>query len=313
MPSIPGSVLEPTSSPRPKVQESVIRKMTRLAAQYNAVNLSQGFPNEPPPRKVRLALAQAVLSGNVCSDDEGSRLKESTENDLTESLLRLLREPSADGLKSSTDELNQYSPPMGRLDARRAVSQYYQRLYGYCVSEDDITLTLGATEACATALRTVGSPGDKVVLFEPFHELYPSQCGIFYLDPVFVTLRPCYEKGTWNYDPEELSDAIRGAKALILNTPHNPTGKVFREEDIKKIVELCIENEVYIITDEIYEHSERHPFGVSALFFIDPEMPSLTRASEQFPFFKCVIPVQNIRSFRKPFQMQPNGLSFAIP
>jgi len=278
MPSIPGS--EPTAPPQPKVQESVIRKMTRLAAQYNAVNLSQGFPNEPPPRKVRLALAQAVLSGNVCSDDEGSRLRESTENDLTESLLRLLREPSADGLTSTTDELNQYSPPMGRLDARRAVSQYYQRLYGYSVSEDDITLTLGATEACATALRTVGSPGDKVVLFEPFHELYPSQCGIFYLDPVFVTLRPCYEKGTWNYDEKELSDAIRGAKALILNTPHNPTGKVFGDEDIKKIVQLCIENKVYIITDEIYEHSKRHPLDVSAFFVIPSEMQSLTHAFE---------------------------------
>eukprot|EP00956_Cyclotella_meneghiniana_P005681 scaffold7302_cov72-Cyclotella_meneghiniana.AAC.16 len=244
----------PPNPQQPKVQESVIRKMTRLAAKYNAVNLSQGFPNEPPPRKVRLALAQGVLSGSVGSKDEGSRLKESTEDELSQSIMSLLREQESENKQSETDELNQYSPPMGRPDARRAVSQYYQRLYDYTVSEDDITLTLGATEACATALRTVGSPGDKVVIFEPFHELYPSQCGIFYLEPTFVTLRPCYETSTWNYDDEELTNAIVGAKALVLNTPHNPTGKVFHPDDIKKIVDLCIKHEVYIITDEIYEH-----------------------------------------------------------
>lgn len=247
---------EPPVPPQPNVQESVIRKMTRLAVQYNAVNLSQGFPNEPPPRKVRLALAQAVLSGNVGSKDEGLRLKESTEEELTQSLLTLLNQPVTEDEQSKTDELNQYSPPMGRPDSRRAVSQYYQRLYDYTVSEDDITLTLGATEACATALRTVGKTGDKVVIFEPFHELYPSQCGIFYLEPVFVTLCPCFENGTWEYDEEELKKAIIGAKALVLNTPHNPTGKVFHPDDIKKIVDLCIKNEVYIITDEIYEHSK---------------------------------------------------------
>ena len=251
------SNIMPPKPPQPKVQESVIRKMTRLAAEYNAVNLSQGFPNEPPPRKVRLALAQGVLSGSVGSNDEGSRLKESTEDELSQSIMSLLREQELENKPSFvTDELNQYSPPMGRPDARRAVSQYYQRLYDYTVSEDDITLTLGATEACATALRTVGSPGDKVVIFEPFHELYPSQCGIFYLEPTFVTLRPCYEKSTWNYDEVELTDAIVGAKALVLNTPHNPTGKVFHRDDIKRIVDLCIKHEVYIITDEIYEHSE---------------------------------------------------------
>lgn len=239
-----------------KVQESVIRKMTRLASQYGAVNLSQGFPNEPPPKKVRLALAEAVLSGTASSSDQGQRLKEASEEQLTKSLLSLLQEPYKENGDSQTDELNQYSPPMGRQDARRAVSQYYERLYDYKVSEDDITLTLGATEACATALRTVGRPGDKVVIFEPFHELYPSQCGIFYLDPVFVTLKPCFEKGTWNYDEDELTNAIIGAKALVLNTPHNPTGKVFNRDDIKQIVDLCIQNEVYIITDEIYEHSK---------------------------------------------------------
>lgn len=241
----------------PQVKESVIRLMTRLAQKHGAVNLSQGFPNEPPPAKVRLALVEAVLKGNVSSDDEGSRLSHATEKDMIDSILETLTKLASDTPEdTATDELNQYSPPMGRTDARRAVSNYYERLYGYTVSEDDITLTLGATEAVASSLRTLGCPGDKVVIFEPFHELYPSQCGIFYLDPIYVTLRASVEDEVWNYDYEELKDAISNSetKALILNTPHNPTGKVFSYEELKEIVDLCIENNVYIITDEIYEH-----------------------------------------------------------
>ena len=245
----------------PKVKESVIRLMTRLAQQHGAVNLSQGFPNEPPPTKCALALAHAVLSsGDVGGGDEGYRLSHTTEKDLTDSLIgNLLTKSSDDATKNGhakTDILNQYSPPMGRADARRAVSDYYQRLYGYDVSEDNITLTLGATEAVATALRTVGSPGDSIVTFEPFHEQYPSQCGIFWLNPTYVTLRASVEDGRWNYDYEELKEAIVSSKtkAIILNTPHNPTGKVFTYEELSQIVELCIENDVYIITDEIYEH-----------------------------------------------------------
>ena len=241
----------------PQVKESVIRLMTRLAIQHKAINLSQGFPNEPPPAKLRLALAHAVLSGNVCSDDEASRLSHTTANILSASIVNLLTRPASDTPgETSTDELNQYSPPMGRADVRQAVSDYYHRLYGYEVSADNITLTLGATEAVATALRTISSPGDKIVIFEPFHELYPSQCNIFYLDPIYVTLHASVDDGEWNYDYEELKTAImdRKTKALILNTPHNPTGKVFTHFELNEIVNLCIENDVYIITDEIYEH-----------------------------------------------------------
>jgi aspartate/methionine/tyrosine aminotransferase len=241
----------------PQVKESVIRLMTRLAIQYKAVNLSQGFPNEPPPAKLRLALAHAVLSGKVWSDDEASRLSYTTANDLSASIVSLLTRPASDTPNDAlTDEINQYSPPMGRADVRQAVSEYYRRLYEYDVSEDNITLTLGATEAVATALRTIGSPGDKVVIFEPFHELYPSQCNIFYLDPVYVTLHASDDNGEWNYDYEELKTAItdKKTKALILNTPHNPTGKVFTHLELNEIVNLCIENDVYMITDEIYEH-----------------------------------------------------------
>ena len=234
------------------VKESVIRLMTRLSIQYNAINLSQGFPNEPPPYKLRLALANAVLTGNAYQKN----LADASEKDLTTSLVNLLTSSSNDSNNNIlTDELNQYSPPMGRADSRKAIANHYKRLYDYDVSEDNITITLGATEAVASALRCITSPGDQVVIFEPYHELYPSQCNIFYCEPTFVTLRASEDGSTWNYDYEELKAAISHTKtkALVLNTPHNPTGKVFKHSEIKDIVSLCIANDVYIISDEIYE------------------------------------------------------------
>ncbi|EJK47669.1 hypothetical protein THAOC_33597 [Thalassiosira oceanica] len=215
------------------VRESTIRLMTRLAGEHGAVNLSQGFPNEAPPLVMRLALAHAVISGQS---------PESVGSQSTDDLIKLIQS-SCQGTSGTRDELNQYSPPMGRPDSRQAVSDYYSRLYGYDWSSDDITLTLGATEAMATALRTCCKPSDR----------YPSQCHIFSLQPEYVTLRE--ENGEWHYDFEELRRAVEGgAKALILNTPHNPTGKVFCRDELEQIVHLCLENRCYIITDEIYEH-----------------------------------------------------------
>jgi aminotransferase len=232
--------------PEATVQESIIRKMTRLAIQHGAVNLSQGFPNEAPPLKIRLALAHGVLTGQSMSGDDR----------IYQSLLELLQN---EGLDDCQDELNQYSQPMGRPDVRLAISNHYKRLYDYDVSpEHNITVTLGATEAVASALRTLGRPGDTVVIFEPFHELYPSQCRIFYLEPTYVTLYPNQDKTKWTYDKNELEHALKQAQILLLNTPHNPTGKVFSHEELEHIVELCAKHKVYIVTDEIYEHMCYH-------------------------------------------------------
>jgi aspartate/methionine/tyrosine aminotransferase len=250
-----------TTAPTGAVKESTIRMMTRLAQEYNAVNLSQGFPNEAPPRLLKLSLAHAVLSGQSFHGEDPSTFSEEF---LVESLSQLLLSASSDtdkdiatqndSMSSTCDVLNQYSPPMGRPDLRSSIALYYQRFYQYTVSPDDITVTLGATEAFASALRTVGRPGDKCVVLEPFHELYPSQCKIFYLEPVFVTLREDENGTCWKYDPQELEKAMQGARILILNSPHNPTGKVFSREELQHIVQLCIQYDVYLITDEIYEH-----------------------------------------------------------
>jgi aspartate/methionine/tyrosine aminotransferase len=219
------------------VAESTIRKMTRLAKECGAVNLSQGFPNEAPPESVRMALAYSVLTGQL------------PPSGLTRaSLMEAFSEEA-----SSSDVTNQYSPPMGRRDVQEAVAAYYSRLYKYDGADPDhTTLTLGATEAVGSALRTIGIPGDKVVIIEPFHELYPNQCKIFYLEPTYVTLREV--EGEWKYDADEFRKALSEAKILLLNSPHNPTGKVFTLKELREIVSWCIDFDVYIVTDEIYEH-----------------------------------------------------------
>lgn len=222
------------------VAESTIRKMTRLAKEHGAINLSQGFPNEAPPESVRMALAYSVLTGQV---PPCNMVLNRT------SLVKALEQQG-----DTADVTNQYSPPMGRRDVQQAVASYYCRLYSYNGADPDhTTLTLGATEAVGSALRTIGKPGDKVVILEPFHELYPNQCKIFYLEPTYVTLREVGD-GEWKYDKDEFRKGLSEAKILLLNSPHNPTGKVFSFEELREIVSWCVEFDVYIITDEIYEH-----------------------------------------------------------
>ena len=231
--------------------ESIIRLMTRVAMENKAVNLSQGFPNEPPPRPVAEALARATLGGT-------------TENASNE---YLLSSDHSDFVPSS-DELNQYSMPMGRTSLRRAVGSLYERLYDWDTidPEKQVTITCGATEAVGSALRTIGKPGDKIAFFEPFHELYPSQCKIFYLEPVFVTLTPkesstthgslgtaINTKKVWSIDWDQLEQAMSESIALILNTPHNPSGKVFSYDELSRVAELALKHDTFLITDEIYE------------------------------------------------------------
>ena len=242
------------------VEESVIRKMTRLALEYKAINLSQGFPNEPPPLSIRLALARAVLEGSNCNNNS------SCGDDDRKAIMHFLTncQDQTDTNHHHVDEWNQYSPPMGRMDLRSAIADHYRHVYDFDVNSHgmDVTVTLGATEALATALRSVcdssiAADGNKVIIIEPFHELYPSQCQIFSMEPIFLTLHQL-DDGQWKLNETELQNILikeeNNVKAFILNSPHNPTGKVFTREELLKIVQLCVQYNVAIITDDIYEH-----------------------------------------------------------
>ena len=238
--------------------ESVIRRMTRLAVEHDAVNLSQGFTDEPPVFDLVWAAVAAILGGD---DDQIDRLDASTLRELVPGvepavlLDRPLKEVLA-GLQGRPDRLNQYSFPFGLTELRVAIADYTERLYGWRPDpEAEVTVTLGATEALASVLAGVCEAGDRVIVPQPYHEMYPSQAAIFGLKPDYVTLVEQVEAGTWELDRDEWAAvASRGASVLILNTPHNPTGKVFSADDLAWVADLAARHDLLVITDEIYEH-----------------------------------------------------------
>ena len=238
--------------------ESVIRRMTRLAVEHDAVNLSQGFTDEPPVFDLVWAAVTAMLGGD---DDQMDRLGRSTLRELvpgaepTALLDRPLKEVLA-GLQGRPDRLNQYSFPFGLTELREAIAGYTERLYGWRPDPRvEVTVTLGATEALASVLAGVCTAGDRVIVPQPYHEMYPSQAAIFGLEPEYVTLVEQISAGVWEMDRDEwAAAAARGARALILNTPHNPTGTVFSADDLAWIADLAMRHDLLVITDEIYEH-----------------------------------------------------------
>ncbi|HEY8165090.1 MAG TPA: aminotransferase class I/II-fold pyridoxal phosphate-dependent enzyme [Gemmatimonadaceae bacterium] len=191
--------------------ESVIREMTRVANQYGAINLAQGFPDFPMPAPMKDA-ACAAIQGDI----------------------------------------NQYAITWGTPALRLAVAEKYRKWYSMDVDpEREITVTCGATEAMAAAFLALVNPGDEVIVFEPYYENYGPDAILAGATPVFVPL----EGLDWKLDPDKLRAAFTNrTRAIIVNTPHNPTGRVFTREEIGLIAELCQKYDAVAVTDEIYEH-----------------------------------------------------------
>ncbi len=191
--------------------ESVIREMSRLAAQHKAVNLAQGFPDFPAPEVLKAAAREAI-----------------------------------------TDDVNQYAITWGAKPFRDAIAAKYRRSYGLEFDpEREITVCCGSTEGMIASLLGVTNPGDELVIFEPYYENYSPDAFLCGAERKFVKLRP----PNWTFDPEELRRAFSSrTKAIILNSPNNPTGHVFGREELETIAGLCQEFDTLAITDEIYEH-----------------------------------------------------------
>jgi aspartate/methionine/tyrosine aminotransferase len=196
--------------------ESVIREMTRQAMLYGAVNLAQGFPDFAAPAGIKQAARAAIDS-----------------------------------------DVNQYAITWGAKNLRNAIARQMGVWQGIAVDpEKEITVCCGSTEAMISTLLAVCNAGDEVVIFEPFYENYGPDSVLSGARPQFVKLRPSVnEGGEWTFDEKELRAAFhKNTKAIILNTPNNPTGKVFTRTELELIRDLCVEFDVLAITDEIYEH-----------------------------------------------------------
>lgn len=191
--------------------ESVIREMTRLAQQYGAINLAQGFADFPSPDVIKQAAIDAINA-----------------------------------------DINQYAITWGAKGFREALAEKTRWSLGLDVDpETEITVTCGSTEAMIAALMAIINPGDEVIIFEPFYENYGPDAILSGATPRFVPLH----WPDWHFDPDELSAAFNDkTKAIIINTPNNPTGKVFTREELQLIADLCLRWNVIAVTDEIYEH-----------------------------------------------------------
>ena len=150
------------------------------------------------------------------------------------------------------DDVNQYAVTWGAPDMRVAVAREFQRRYGVPVDPDrHVTVCCGSTEAMIATLLAAIDPGDEVIVFEPFYENYGPDVILSGALPRYVRLR----EPDWAFDPYELARAFTNrTRAIIINTPNNPTGKVFSRDELTTIANLCQQWGVVAITDEIYEH-----------------------------------------------------------
>ena len=147
---------------------------------------------------------------------------------------------------------NQYPPGAGIPELRRAVAAHQERFYGLGFDPDtEVLVTAGATEGVAAALLALCEPGDEVVMFEPYYDAYAAVVALAGARRRVVPLRP----PAFAFDPATLAAAIgERARVLVLNSPHNPTGKVFGDDELAEIARLCVRHDLVAVTDEVYEH-----------------------------------------------------------
>ena len=190
---------------------TIFATMSELAADTDAVNLGQGFPDTDGPEELREVAVAAIREGH-----------------------------------------NQYPPGGGVRELRRAVAAHQHAWYGVELDPDaDVLVTVGATEAIAATLLALCEPGDEVVMFEPTYDSYAACAAMAGAVPRLVRLHP----PSWSFDADELAGAFGPrTKLVLLNTPHNPTGKVFTSEELAQVAALCRDHDVLAVTDEVYEH-----------------------------------------------------------
>ncbi len=193
---------------------TIFAEMTALALRHKAVNLSQGFPDFDGPAAMLEAMGKAAGSG-----------------------------------------VNQYAPLTGLPELRRGVAHWFAQLGGFEIDPGTwVTTTCGCTEAIAATMLGLLNPGDGLVVFEPCYDSYQATASMADARIIPVTLAPDGEGG-FSFDEVTLREAFKGKpKAILLNTPHNPTGKVFAHDELSLIAGLCIEHDVIAITDEVYDH-----------------------------------------------------------
>ena len=193
---------------------SIFAEMTSLAVATGSINLGQGFPDYDGPAAVLDVARDEIARGN-----------------------------------------NQYPPGTGLPDLRSAVSEHQSRFWGLPYDADtEVLVTMGATEAIAAALLGILDEGDEVVVFEPLFDTYAGCIALAGARMKPVVLRPGSD-GRYGFDPAEFRAAFSSrTRAILLNSPHNPTGKVFTAEELALVAAEAVERDLIVVSDEVYEH-----------------------------------------------------------
>ncbi len=194
---------------------TIFAEMSALAAKTGAINLGQGFPDTDGPAEVSAAAIDAIGRGE-----------------------------------------NQYPPGPGTADLRQAIAEHQQRFWSMTVDPDtEVLVTAGATEAIAATLLALCEIGDEVIVFDPTYDSYAASIAMAGATIRPVLLSPDAATGRYTFDSAELLAAFSARTRLILlNTPHNPTGKVFTSDELDLIAQQCRRHDVVAVTDEVYEH-----------------------------------------------------------
>jgi N-succinyldiaminopimelate aminotransferase len=190
---------------------TIFAEMSELATATGSVNLGQGFPDTDGPAELKEIAIAAIRDGH-----------------------------------------NQYPPSPGIPELRQAIARHQAAWYQLTYAPDDeVLVTVGATEAIAATMLALVEPGDEVVLFEPAYDSYAACISMAGATPKWVRLHP----PDWHFDPDELAAAVSPrTKLILLNTPHNPTGKVFGAAELDQVAALCLQHDLLAVTDEVYEH-----------------------------------------------------------
>lgn len=191
-------------------KDSIFGVISKLAREHGAVNLGQGFPDFDGPNWLKDVVYKKMQEGH-----------------------------------------NQYAPFPGSVSLRQEVSHYYKKFYNLNYNPDNqITISVGATEAIYLVITALINPGDEVVVLEPFYDSYVASIKMAGGTAVPVTMHA----PDFNVDTKELEKAITPkTKLLILNNPHNPTGKVWTKQELLDVCDIAIKNDLYLMSDEVYE------------------------------------------------------------
>lgn len=216
-------------------------------------------------------------------------------------------DPPAEIIQAAKEALeagyNQYSTTWGAEEFRQAIAESFQRFQGLDVDPDEnVVVTCGATEAMMTAMLSVVNPGEEVIIFEPFYENYGPDSIVSGARPRFVTM----EWPDFSVREEPLKEAFgRKTKAIILNTPNNPTGKVFTRDEMMLIADLCVDHDVVCVTDEIYEHivydGKRH-ISMATLGYMWERTITINSLSKTF----------SVTGWRLGYSIAPRSLTAAL-